>query len=122
MISTTTNSGLAKGGLTCKLEALCFYSSSVQVDSFVLRNPPLRQAPKRCSEIPSATSPGGFAVRSPFRDFVHLKVLRNAKHFAKPPGVIGQHKRRHTNKNKKRNDSCRLPNNKDRKTLIKAIC
>src|SRR5690606_13488538 len=35
----------------------------------------------------SATSPGGFAVRSPFRDFVHLKVLRNAKHFAKPPGV-----------------------------------
>src|SRR5690554_6743187 len=38
----------------------------------------------------SATSPGGFAVRSPFRDFVHLKVLRNAKHFAKPPGVSGQ--------------------------------
>src|SRR5690554_6340753 len=38
----------------------------------------------------SVTSPGGFAVRSPFRDFVHLKVLQNAKHFAKPPGV-GQH-------------------------------
>src|SRR5690606_15466931 len=36
----------------------------------------------------SVTSPGGFAVRSPFRDFVHLKVLQNAKHFAKPPGVI----------------------------------
>src|SRR5690606_19211454 len=35
----------------------------------------------------SVTSPGGFAVRSPLRDFVHLKVLQNAKHFAKPPGV-----------------------------------
>src|SRR5690554_4692493 len=39
----------------------------------------------------SVTSPGGFAVRSPFRDFVHLKVLQNAKHFAKPPGVVCQH-------------------------------
>src|SRR5690606_19910390 len=38
----------------------------------------------------SVTSPGGFAVRSPFRDFVHLKVLQNAKHFAKPPGVMRQ--------------------------------
>src|SRR5690554_4541451 len=40
----------------------------------------------------SVTSPGGFAVRSPFRDFVHLKVLQNAKHFAKPPGVSGNYK------------------------------
>src|SRR5690606_4730590 len=44
----------------------------------------------------SVTSPGGFAVRSPFRDFVHLKVLQNAKHFAKPPGVMGNLKNRHT--------------------------
>jgi hypothetical protein len=29
-------------------EALCFVSSSVVADSFVLRNPLLRQAPKRC--------------------------------------------------------------------------
>jgi hypothetical protein len=43
----TANTGFASGGVTYKLGALCFYSSSVQVDSFVLRNPPLRQAPKR---------------------------------------------------------------------------
>ena len=42
------NTGFASGGVTCKLGALCFYSSSVQVDSFVLRNPPERKARKRC--------------------------------------------------------------------------
>jgi hypothetical protein len=41
------NTGFASGGVTCKLEALCFYSSSVLVDSFVLRNPPERKARKR---------------------------------------------------------------------------
>ncbi len=41
------NTGFASGGVTCKLEALCFYSSVVLVDSFVLRNPPERKAPKR---------------------------------------------------------------------------
>ncbi|NLI71194.1 MAG: hypothetical protein GX361_00495 [Bacteroidales bacterium] len=41
------NTGFALGGVTCKLVALCFYSSVVQVDSFVLRNPPLRQAANR---------------------------------------------------------------------------
>jgi hypothetical protein len=43
----TANTGFASGGVTCKLGALCFYSSSVQVDSFVLRNPPERKARKR---------------------------------------------------------------------------
>jgi hypothetical protein len=43
----TGNTGFASGGLTCKLGALCFYSSSVLVDSFVLRNPPERKARKR---------------------------------------------------------------------------
>jgi hypothetical protein len=39
--STTANTGFASEGVTCpKGRALCFYSSSVQVDSFVLRNPP----------------------------------------------------------------------------------
>ena len=38
-ISTTGNTGFASGGVTCKLGALCFYSSAVLVDSFVLRNP-----------------------------------------------------------------------------------
>jgi hypothetical protein len=41
------NTGFASGGVTCKLGALCFYSSSVQADSFVLRNPPERKARKR---------------------------------------------------------------------------
>ena len=42
------NTGFASGGVTCKIGALCFYSSSVLVDSFVLRNPPERKARKRC--------------------------------------------------------------------------
>jgi len=41
------NTGFASSGVTCKLAALCFYSSSVLVDSFVLRNPPERKARKR---------------------------------------------------------------------------
>ena len=41
------NTGFASGGLTCKLGALCFYSSVVQVDSFVLLNPPERKARNR---------------------------------------------------------------------------
>ena len=45
--STTANTGFASGGVTCKLGALCFYSSAVLVDSFVLRNPPERKAAKR---------------------------------------------------------------------------
>ena len=46
--TTTANTGFASGGVTCKLGTLCFYSSSVLVDSFVLRNPPERKARKRC--------------------------------------------------------------------------
>jgi len=46
---TAYNTGFASGGVTCKLGALCFYSSSVLVDSFVLRNPPERKARKRCT-------------------------------------------------------------------------
>ena len=47
---TAYNTGFASGGVTCKLEASCFYLSSVQVDSFVLRNPPERKARKRCMQ------------------------------------------------------------------------
>jgi hypothetical protein len=47
MRSTGGNTGFESGGVTCKLGALCFYSSTVQVDSFVLRNPPERIARKR---------------------------------------------------------------------------
>ncbi|MFA7650663.1 MAG: hypothetical protein WCY06_10085 [Flavobacteriaceae bacterium] len=45
--NTAYNTGFASGGVTCKLGALCFYLSSVLVDSFVLRNPPERKARKR---------------------------------------------------------------------------
>jgi hypothetical protein len=38
---------LAKKRFQCLNEALCFVSSSVLADSLVLRNPLLRQAPKR---------------------------------------------------------------------------
>ena len=34
--TTTANTGFASGGMTCNLGALCFYLSSVQIDSFVL--------------------------------------------------------------------------------------
>ena len=45
--TTGYNTGFASGGVTCKLGVLWFYSSVVQVDSFVLRNPPERKARKR---------------------------------------------------------------------------
>jgi len=38
---------LRQAGVTCKLGALCFYSSTVLVDSFVLLSPPERKARKR---------------------------------------------------------------------------
>lgn len=41
------NSRFASGGVTCKLEDLCFYSASVQVDSVVLQFPPERKAANR---------------------------------------------------------------------------
>jgi len=41
------NTGFASGGVTCKLGALCFYSNSMLVDSFVLQNPPERKARNR---------------------------------------------------------------------------
>ena len=45
--NTAGNTGFASGGVTCKLGALCAYSSSAQVESFVLRNPPERKTRKR---------------------------------------------------------------------------
>ncbi len=44
---TAGNRRLAKKRVQCLNEALCFVSSSVLADSLVLRNPLLRQAPKR---------------------------------------------------------------------------
>jgi hypothetical protein len=43
----TANRRLAKKRVQCLIEALFFESSSVLEDSLVLRNPLLRQAPKR---------------------------------------------------------------------------
>jgi len=48
---TGANRRLAKKRVQCLNEALCFVSSSVLADSFVLRNPLLRQAPKRCASF-----------------------------------------------------------------------
>ncbi len=41
------NSRLPQWGLTWLIEVQCFYQTLCLVDSEVLRNPPLRQAPKR---------------------------------------------------------------------------
>lgn len=43
----TANRRLAKKRVQCLNEVLCFVSSSVLTESLVLRNPLLRQAPKR---------------------------------------------------------------------------
>lgn len=43
----TANKGLAKVAVQWLIEHLCFVSSVVLADSFVLRNRHLRQAPKR---------------------------------------------------------------------------
>ena len=54
--NTGANRRLAKKRVQCLNEALCFVSSSVLADSLVLRNPLLRQAPKRCKQaIPKRT-------------------------------------------------------------------
>jgi len=49
--STGYNRRLAKKRVQCLNEALCFVSSSVLADSLVLRNPLLRQAPKRYASL-----------------------------------------------------------------------
>jgi hypothetical protein len=48
---TGANTGLAKVAVQCLNEALCFVSSSVLADSLQLRNPLLRQAPKRYMQL-----------------------------------------------------------------------
>ena len=48
------NTGFASGGVMCKLGALCFVSSAVLADSFVLRNPPERKARKRYAQLHAA--------------------------------------------------------------------
>jgi len=45
--TTATNSTYRKVAVQWLNQALCFYQSFCLIDSFVLRNPPLRQAPKR---------------------------------------------------------------------------
>jgi hypothetical protein len=45
------NTGFASGGVTFKIADLRFYSISVAVESFVLRNPTEREARKRYSIV-----------------------------------------------------------------------
>jgi len=48
---TGANRRLAKKRVPCLNEVLYFVSSVVPVDSLVLRNPLLRQAPKRYAQV-----------------------------------------------------------------------
>ncbi len=50
-ILTAANTGFALGGVTCKLGALCFYSSSEMVDSYLHRNQERTQSPKTLPAI-----------------------------------------------------------------------
>lgn len=47
--NTDGNKGFASGGVTCKLEALCYYSSVVLVDSLMLLNSSERKHRNRCA-------------------------------------------------------------------------
>lgn len=49
----TTNCymGFVSGGLTCKFGVLCFYSSSVLIDRFVLLNSPERKTRKHGEQV-----------------------------------------------------------------------
>ena len=51
MGSRPHTTGFAPGGGMCKLGALCFYSSSVQVNSFGLRDAPERKARNRYEQV-----------------------------------------------------------------------
>jgi hypothetical protein len=53
--TTTANRRLAKKRVQCLNEVLCFVSSLVLADSLELRNPLLRQAPKRCRQFLTTT-------------------------------------------------------------------
>ena len=66
--ATTGNRRLAKKRVQCLNKALCFVSSSVVTDSFLLPNPLLRQAPNRQ------------AVKKPF--FFYNLTFQNAYIFA----------------------------------------
>src|SRR5690554_3570061 len=80
------NTGFASGGVTCKLGVLCFYSNSVLVKSFMLRNPPERKARERCDEIPSGfrhiarrlCRPKPFQGLRTSEGFAKCKTLRKA--------------------------------------------
>jgi len=58
------NRRLAKKRVQCLNEALCFVSSSVLADSLVLRNPLLRQAPKRYAPFKERCTSIRYIVKS----------------------------------------------------------
>ena len=55
------NSRLPQWGLTWLIQVQCFYQSLCLFDSEVLRNPPLRQAAKRCTQYIFRTAAERFA-------------------------------------------------------------
>jgi len=83
---TSHNTRLAQWGLTLLIETFCFYCKSVLVDNLVFQNPPLRQAWKRCDEIPSGfrhiarrlCRPKPFQGLRTSEGFAKCKTLRKA--------------------------------------------
>jgi hypothetical protein len=67
-----THRRLAKKRFQCLNEVLCFVSSSVLADSLVLRNPLLRQAPKR---LPAS-------VKKQHKQDFRVKIIKNNFYFA----------------------------------------
>jgi hypothetical protein len=103
--NTCGNKGFASGGVTYKLEALCFYSSLVLVDSFLLRNPPERKARNRCAKVFATlrllhivrriTSVDAFRLATldlqhinGFAKLLHLQTSFAVRNFANPPHVM----------------------------------
>jgi hypothetical protein len=78
--STAGNRRLAKKRVQCLNEALYFVSSSVLADSLVLRNPLLRQAPKRCASVRSRTDAdvNNLIVNQTFKD-IETRFRQNLK-------------------------------------------
>ena len=59
--TTTANSGLAKGGVSCFVETLVQGSTFVLRMNFTAKNPALRQAANRCTQYIFRTAAERFA-------------------------------------------------------------
>ncbi|MBX3043792.1 MAG: hypothetical protein KF896_08750 [Ignavibacteriae bacterium] len=95
---TAYNTGFASGGVKCKLGALCFVSSAVLVDSFVLRNPPERKARKRSARFASLillNSQAAGENKKRIEPSPNMSVCRNPVDFAYRLTIMPHPKKRH---------------------------